>query len=134
VQQIVVRKGTDEALPKESVVKGYEYGKDRFVAIEPEELKSLAPKTSTSMEIQEFVKLEDIDPVYFETSYYINPEEAGDKGIWAPVPGYVIHRSGGHRPVRDAHARARDCAAAGEARDSGAHYVLPIGSPGRRGV
>jgi len=79
VQQVSVRKGTDEVVPKQSMVKGYEYGKDRFVAIEPEELKSLAPKTSTSMEIEEFVKLEDIDPVYFETSYYVNPEEAGEK-------------------------------------------------------
>src|SRR5215469_15683007 len=77
VQQVSVRKGTDEVVPKQSMVKGYEYGKDHFVAIEPEELKSLAPKTSSSMEIEEFVKLEDIDPVYFETSYYANPEEAG---------------------------------------------------------
>lgn len=79
VQQVSVRKGTDEVVPQEAVVKGYEYEKNRFVAVEPEELKSLAPKTSTAMEIQEFVKLAEIDPVYFETSYYVNPEEAGEK-------------------------------------------------------
>jgi DNA end-binding protein Ku len=60
-------------------VKGYEYEKDRFVAIEPEELKNIAPKTATEMEIQEFVQLAEIDPVYFETSYYVTPEEAGQK-------------------------------------------------------
>jgi DNA end-binding protein Ku len=79
VQQVSVRKGTDEVLPSNSVVKGYEYENDRFVVVEPEEFKSLAPKTSAAMEIQEFVKLAEIDPVYFETSYYVTPEEAGEK-------------------------------------------------------
>ncbi len=79
VEQVSVRKGSDEPLPAKSVVKGYEYEKDRFVVLEAEELKSLAPKTSTAMEIQEFVELASIDPVYFETSYYVTPEEAGEK-------------------------------------------------------
>lgn len=79
VQQVSVQKGGDEVLPAASVVKGYEYDKGRFVVVEPEELKSLAPKTSASMEIQEFVQLTEIDPVYLETSYYVNPEEAGEK-------------------------------------------------------
>jgi DNA end-binding protein Ku len=79
VQQVSVRKGTDEVLAPKKLVKGYEYEKSRFVAIEPEELKSIAPKTATQMEIQEFVRLSDIDPVYFETSYYVTPEEAGEK-------------------------------------------------------
>lgn len=79
VRQASVRGETGEVVPKQSVVKGYEYEKNRFVAIEPEELKSLAPQTSTAMEIEEFLKLSDIDPVYFETSYYVHPEEAGEK-------------------------------------------------------
>jgi DNA end-binding protein Ku len=79
VQQVSVRHGSDEVLPEESVVKGYEYEKGRFVAIENEELKSAAPKTSTQMEIEEFVELSEIDPVYFETSYYVTPEQAGEK-------------------------------------------------------
>ncbi len=79
VKQASIRKETSEVVPEESVVKGYEYEKNRFVAIEPEELKSLAPQTSTAMEIEEFVKLSGIDPVYFETSYYVHPEEAGEK-------------------------------------------------------
>jgi DNA end-binding protein Ku len=79
IQQVSVRKGTDEVLPEQSVVKGYEYEKGRFVSVEPEELKSLASKTSAGMEIQEFVSLADIDPVYYETSYYVTPEEAGEK-------------------------------------------------------
>jgi DNA end-binding protein Ku len=79
LQQASVRKGTDEVVPTGSVVKGYEYDKDQYVVVEPEELKSIAPKTATEMEIQEFVQLSEIDPVYFETSYYVRPEEAGEK-------------------------------------------------------
>ncbi|MBV8898280.1 MAG: Ku protein, partial [Acidobacteriaceae bacterium] len=79
VQQVSVRKGFDEPLATQSIVKGYEYEKNRYVVLEPDELKSLAPKTSSGMEIQEFVALSDIDPVYFETSYYVSPEEAGQK-------------------------------------------------------
>jgi DNA end-binding protein Ku len=79
LQQISVRKGTGEAVSPQKVVKGYEYEKNRFVAIEPEELKNIAPKTATQMEIAEFVELAGIDPVYFETSYYVVPEEAGQK-------------------------------------------------------
>jgi DNA end-binding protein Ku len=79
VQQVSVRSGSDEVLPSSAVVKGYEYEKNQFVAIEAEELKTLTPKTSAAMEIQEFVQLAEIDPVYFETSYYVTPEEAGEK-------------------------------------------------------
>jgi DNA end-binding protein Ku len=79
VEQVSVRKGTDEVVSPRSVVKGYEYDNGRFVTVNPEELKSIAPKTATEMEIQEFVQLSEIDPVYFETSYYVRPEEAGEK-------------------------------------------------------
>jgi DNA end-binding protein Ku len=79
VQQVSVRTGSDEILAEKSVVKGYEYDKNRYVAIEPEELKSIAPKTTTEMQIEEFVNLAEVDPVYFETSYYVVPEEAGEK-------------------------------------------------------
>jgi DNA end-binding protein Ku len=79
VQQALAKKGTEDLLPAQSIVKGYEYEKNRFVAVEAEELKAAAPKTSTTMEIQEFVALGEIDPVYFETSYYVTPEEAGEK-------------------------------------------------------
>jgi DNA end-binding protein Ku len=79
VQQVSVRQGSDEVLPGSTIVKGFEYEKGRYVAIDPEELKSIAPKTATAMQIEEFVKLAEVDPVYFETSYYVAPEEAGRK-------------------------------------------------------
>jgi DNA end-binding protein Ku len=79
VQQTSVAKDTGDMLPPASVVKGYEYERNRFVSVEPEELKSITAKTSTEMELLEFVKLADIDPVYFETSYYVRPEESGER-------------------------------------------------------
>ncbi|MBV8820966.1 MAG: hypothetical protein JO022_21585, partial [Acidobacteriaceae bacterium] len=63
----------------QEIVKGYEYEKDRYVVVEAEELKKLVPKTGTEMQIQEFVKLAEIDPVYFDASYYVVPDEAGEK-------------------------------------------------------
>ncbi|MGH9583607.1 MAG: Ku protein [Bryobacteraceae bacterium] len=79
VEQASVRKDTGEAVPAGSVVKGFEYEKNRYLAIEPEELKSIAATTATQMEIRECVRLSEIDPVYFETSYYASPEQAGEK-------------------------------------------------------
>jgi DNA end-binding protein Ku len=79
VQQVSIRKGSDDVLPEKSIAKGFEYEKDRYVEVQPEELKSIAPKTVTEMQIEEFVKLAEVDPVYFETSYYVVPEEAGQK-------------------------------------------------------
>jgi DNA end-binding protein Ku len=59
------------------IVKGYEYRKDEYVVVEPEEIKKIEPKTAKTMEILEFVRESDVDPVYFESSYYMLPEEAG---------------------------------------------------------
>src|ERR1700684_2704308 len=59
------------------MVKGYEFRKDEYVVIEPEEIKKIEPKTAKTMEILEFVKSSEVDPVYFESSYYMVPDEAG---------------------------------------------------------
>jgi DNA end-binding protein Ku len=69
---------TDERVVERSeIVKGYEYRKGEYVVVEPEEIKKIEPKTSKAMEILEFVKADEIDPLYFESSYYLMPEEAG---------------------------------------------------------
>lgn len=68
-----------EAVPRNELVKGYEYAKDRYVVLEQEDLKRITPATSTEMQILEFVRWEDVDPVYLETSYYLVPDEAGRK-------------------------------------------------------
>src|SRR6267154_22146 len=59
------------------MVKGYEFRKDEYIIIEPDEIKKIEPQTAKTMEILEFVKTSEVDPVYFESSYYMMPEEAG---------------------------------------------------------
>jgi DNA end-binding protein Ku len=71
----------DDARPiaRADIVKGFEYQPDRYVVVRDEELRSLAPKTSSDIQILEFVHLNEIDPVYFETSYYVAPDQGGEK-------------------------------------------------------
>jgi DNA end-binding protein Ku len=69
----------ERVIERNEVVKGYEFRKGEYVVIEPDEIKKIEPKTAKAMEILEFVKEEEIDPVYFESSYYLAPEEAGKK-------------------------------------------------------
>ncbi len=66
-------------VPRTDVVKGFEYEKDHFAVIKNEELKQIEAKTGTEMQILEFVQLAEIDPIYFETSYYMAPDDAGQK-------------------------------------------------------
>jgi DNA end-binding protein Ku len=67
----------NKVVDRSEIIKGYEYRKDEYVVIEPEEIKKIEPKTAKTMEILEFVKSDEVDPVYFESSYYMVPEEAG---------------------------------------------------------
>jgi DNA end-binding protein Ku len=66
-----------KVVERSEIVKGYEYRKDEYVVIEPDEIKKIEPQTAKTMEILEFVKESEVDPVYFESSYYMLPEEAG---------------------------------------------------------
>jgi DNA end-binding protein Ku len=66
-----------KVVERSDIVKGYEYRKDEYVVIEPEEIKKIEPKTAKTMEILEFVKSSEVDPVFFESSYYMVPDEAG---------------------------------------------------------
>jgi DNA end-binding protein Ku len=66
-----------KVVDRSDIVKGYEYRKDEYVVIEPEEIKKIEPKTAKTMEILEFVKASEVDPVFFESSYYMVPDEAG---------------------------------------------------------
>jgi len=66
-----------QVVDRSDIVKGYEFRKDEYVVIEPEEIKKIEPKTAKTMEILEFVKSPEVDPVFFESSYYMVPDEAG---------------------------------------------------------
>ncbi len=67
----------ERVVERSEIVKGFEYRKGEYVVVEPEEIKKIEPKTAKAMEILEFVKESDVDPIYFESSYYLMPEEAG---------------------------------------------------------
>jgi DNA end-binding protein Ku len=69
----------DRVIERSELVKGYEVEKERYVIVNDEEIKSVAPTSSDNMEIYEFVKAEGIDPIYFDASYFMVPEEAGKK-------------------------------------------------------
>lgn len=62
-----------------STARGYEVAPDQYVMVTDEEIKSIKPEAGRMIEITEFVKLTDIDPMYFERAYYITPDERGTK-------------------------------------------------------
>ena len=64
---------------RSEIVKGYEYEKDQYVLFSEEELDKIEPPSARVMEILEFVKLSEMDPLYFDSSYYVSPEDAGVK-------------------------------------------------------
>src|ERR1700756_3321952 len=66
-------------VPRSEIVKGYEYEKDQYVLFTEEELDKIEPPSAKVMEILEFVKLKEMDPLYFDSSYYVSPEDAGVK-------------------------------------------------------
>ncbi|MGA8027018.1 MAG: Ku protein [Bryobacteraceae bacterium] len=69
----------ERVVERSELVKGYEAEKDRYVIVTDEDVKSVAPASSDNMEILEFVKAEGIDPIYFDASYFMVPEDAGKK-------------------------------------------------------
>jgi DNA end-binding protein Ku len=71
----------EKAVPWEDTVRGYEYAKGKYVAISEEDLDHLPVKTVHSVEISDFVKLEDVDPIYYDKAYYLAPEETGVKAF-----------------------------------------------------
>ena len=66
-------------VPYEKIVKGYEYAPDQYVVLSRDELSELDPKRSRAIEIQDFVDLDDIDPIYFEQPYYLGPDKGAER-------------------------------------------------------
>jgi DNA end-binding protein Ku len=70
---------TNEVVPREKIIKGYEYAKDQYLIVTDEELEKLELATSRSMDITEFVPLETVDPLYFESGYYLGPDKGAER-------------------------------------------------------
>ena len=79
IQQKRVDPSTGEEVPYDDIVKGFEIAPDRYVVIDPEELESIAPGKTRTIDIEDFVDLEDIDPIYFEHPYYLAPGPGAQK-------------------------------------------------------
>jgi DNA end-binding protein Ku len=74
-----VAEGTDEEVPYEKIVKAYELAKDRYIPLAKSELEALAPEKSRAIEVQDFVDLAEIDPIYFDSPYYLGPAEGATR-------------------------------------------------------
>ena len=79
IRQKRVDPSTGDEVPFEEIVKGYELSPDRYVLIDPEELDALDPKATKTIDIEEFVDLVEIDPIYYDHSYYLAPSTGGAK-------------------------------------------------------
>src|SRR5699024_11446342 len=70
----------DREVENDEIVKAYEYAKNKFVVLDDEELENLKKEQADkAVEIMDFVSLDEIDPIYFEKSYYLSPNEGGAK-------------------------------------------------------
>jgi len=79
IRQVTYCQKEDKPIQRSETVKGYEYEKDHYVVLEDEDIKKVAPKTARVMEILEFVKADQVDAIYLESSYYVAPDEGGEK-------------------------------------------------------
>jgi DNA end-binding protein Ku len=78
-QQYVCPKDNNEVVPREDMVKGYEFAKDQYVIFTPDELKALEEKATGAIDINEFVPLKEVDREYVEKIYYLGPDKGGDR-------------------------------------------------------
>ncbi|MBO8162379.1 MAG: Ku protein [Brevibacillus sp.] len=69
----------DREVDASEIVRGFEYEKGNFVIVKDEDLERITPETRKAIEILDFVELSEIDPIYFEKSYYLSPQETGEK-------------------------------------------------------
>ena len=69
----------NEVVEKDGIAKGYEYSKGQYVLFSDEELKALQPEATNAIEISEFIPTDQVDPVYFEKSWYLGADKGGDR-------------------------------------------------------
>jgi DNA end-binding protein Ku len=79
IRQQRVNPASGDEIPYEQIVKGYEISPDKYVTITPEELEALEPQKTRTIDIEEFVDLEQIDPIYYDHPYYLAPDKGAAK-------------------------------------------------------
>jgi DNA end-binding protein Ku len=83
IRQKRVNERTGDEVPYEQIVKGYDLGGGEYVVVTAEELESVEPGRSRTIEISDFVDLDDIDPIYFKAAYYLGPQGPGAEKPYA---------------------------------------------------
>jgi DNA end-binding protein Ku len=79
VKQVLYCQTEDRPVSRDELIKGYEYEKDRYIVVEERDLQRVVPSTASVMQILEFVPSTEVDPVYLDTSYYVQPDVAGER-------------------------------------------------------
>jgi DNA end-binding protein Ku len=74
-----VADGTEEEVPYENIIKAYELSPGQYVPLSKDELSALAPEKTRAIDVQDFVDIEEIDPMYFDSPYYLGPAEGAEK-------------------------------------------------------
>lgn len=97
-----VNERTDDEVEYSNIVKGADTGGGHYVMLDQDELDSVAPGRSRSMEIRTFVDLDDIDPIYFAKTYYLGPGGGDREGLCPAARGYRQLGQSRHRQLRDA--------------------------------
>jgi DNA end-binding protein Ku len=87
-----VAEGTDEEVPYENIVKAYEITPGRYVPLTKDEMSALAPEKTRAIEVQDFVDIEEIDPMYFDSPYYLGPADGAEKAY--SLLGAAMEKSG----------------------------------------
>jgi DNA end-binding protein Ku len=105
VKRVYQQVNRDENINDADLVKGFESSKGQYVVFDEQELRQITPKTSTEMEIVEFVRFNEIDPIYLETSYYVVPEQTGEK---AYALLFEAMRGAGHAAIASVSMHRRD--------------------------
>lgn len=77
-QQYVCPKD-NEIVPRDQMVKGYEFAKEQYVTFTDEEIKAMQEEANRAIEITEFVPLAEVDPIYFDGAYYLGPDKGGER-------------------------------------------------------
>lgn len=78
-QQYICPRDNNEVVTREDMVKGYEFAKDQYVVLTPEELKALEEKATSTIDIVEFVPLAEVNREFVSKSYYLGPDKGGDR-------------------------------------------------------
>jgi DNA end-binding protein Ku len=81
----------ETAVPREEIIRGYEIAPDQYILMTDEELESVSPERSRTIEIVEFIDMKEVDPVYYDHPYYLLPSKGGEKAYRLLVE--VLHRT-----------------------------------------